>query len=212
MTENKALKRKAIVYIDGFNLYFALDEKNWHSFKWLDLIALSKGLIRSDQELVTVKYFTARIANDPDKQKRQTAFLDALGTLSNLEIFYGNYQQKTIICNRCGRSWDDSKEKQTDVSIATQMLLDAHKPDCVDDIILVTADSDQCPAMEAVRSLGKKILVVLPPGRGHYLEVQMAADARLELTAKKFKKCLLPAEVTTQSGFVIKRPKKYDPI
>ncbi len=209
MNENKVVKRKAIVYIDGFNLYFALKAKNWHSLMWLDLVKLGQRLLRADQELVRVKYFTARIRNDPPKQKRQTAFLDALATLDGLEIYEGAYQDNRVLCYDCGREWPDSKEKQTDVSIATHMLIDSYTPDLIDDIILVTADSDQCPAMRAVRALGKHVLIVLPPGRIDYLEVQKAADSRLELTKKMFRESLLPEEVPTKSGFVVKRPDKY---
>jgi uncharacterized LabA/DUF88 family protein len=210
VTENKQEnKRKTIVYIDGFNLYFALKEKNWQSLMWLDLVKLGKGLLRPDQELVRVKYFTARITNDVQKQRRQTAFLDALATLDGLEIYEGAYQHNRVMCYDCGREWPDSKEKQTDVSIATQMLVDSHVPNRMDDIILVTADSDQVPAMKAVRGLGKHVLIVLPPGRISYLEVQKAADSRLELTKRMFRESLLPEEVQTKSGFVIKRPEKY---
>lgn len=79
----------------------------------------------------------------------------------------------------------------------------------MDDIILVTADSDQVPAMRAARALGKHVLIVLPPGRINYLEVQRAADNRLELTKRMFRESLLPPDVPTKSGFVIKRPDKY---
>ena len=209
MNENKAVKRKAIVYIDGFNLYFALKEKNWHSLMWLDLVKLSRRLLRTDQELTRVKYFTARIRNDPPKERRQKAFLDALATLDGLEIYEGAYQHNRVTCFECGREWPDSKEKQTDVSIATHMLVDSHTPGLMDDIILVTADSDQCPAMKAVRKLGKHVLIVLPPGRIDYLEVQKEADSRLELTKRMFRESLLPEEVQANGGFVIKRPDKY---
>jgi len=205
VNENKAVKRKAIVYIDGFNLYFALKEKDWKSLMWLDLVKLSQRLLRPDQQLVRVKYFTARIRNDPPKERRQKAFLDALATLDGLDI----YEHNRIKCFDCGKEWPDSKEKQTDVSIATQMLIDSYTPNVIDDIILVTADSDQCPAMRAVRALGKHVLIVLPPGRINYMEVQKAADGRLELTKRMFRESLLPEEVMTKGGFAIKRPEKY---
>ena len=203
-------KRRVIVYIDGFNLYFALREKQWFGFMWLDMLQLGTVLVREDQELVQVKYFTSRIRNDPEKQKRQNLFLDALGTLDSkkLKIYYGDYQTNELKCFGCGNLVRDDHEKQTDVNIATQMILDAFSKDSagqpkVDDIILITADSDQCPAIMAVRSLGKHVLVVLPPGRGHYLEIQKVADSKLELTAKKLKKCRMPDRIASPSGFVI---------
>jgi len=206
--ENQPKKRRAIVYIDGFNLYFALRDKNWKNLMWLDLVKLAQSLVRPDQELARVKYFTARIRNNPQKQARQNAFLDALATLDKLEICEGMYQPNKVLCFGCGREWSDDKEKQTDVSIATAMLTDAYR-DFVDDIILITADSDQCPAMREVRALGKHVLLVIPPGRADYLEIQKHADSRLELTKRKFRESQLPEEVTLKSGHVIKKPDKY---
>ena len=207
--ENNAKpKRKAIVYIDGFNLYFAMRDKNWRNLMWLDLVKLGQSLVRPDQELIRVKYFTARIRNNPGKQARQNAFLDALGTLEGLDICEGTYQPNRVLCFDCGREWSDDKEKQTDVSIAVAMLTDSHA-NLVDDIILLTADSDQCPAMRAVRALGKQVLLVIPPGRTDYLEIQKHADSRLELTKRKLRESLLPEKVTTKSGHVIDKPDKY---
>ena len=37
---------RVIVYIDGFNLYFGIREKFGKKFLWLDLIKLSKSLLK----------------------------------------------------------------------------------------------------------------------------------------------------------------------
>jgi uncharacterized LabA/DUF88 family protein len=209
VTDNKKYRRKVIVYIDGFNLYFALEEKKWYGFMWLDPVALAKNLAGPDRELVRVNYFTARIKQPADKKAQQTSYLDALATLPDLDIHEGDYKENSVMCHGCGRNWRDDKEKQTDVNIAVRMLLDAHTPDKVDDLILITADSDQCPTIKAVQSLGKRVVIILPPGRDQYLEVKIAADSHLELTAKKLKKCLLPTQVVRQDGFVIQKPAAY---
>ena len=105
MTDNIAYRRKVIVYIDGFNLYFALKEKNWQGFMWLDLVALAKSLAGPDRDLVRANYFTARINQPPDKKARQTSYLDALATLPDLDIHEGDYKEHSVICNGCGRNW-----------------------------------------------------------------------------------------------------------
>jgi uncharacterized LabA/DUF88 family protein len=211
-----AQKRKTIVYIDGFNLYFALREKNWRGFMWLDVIKLSEKLLRPDQELVLVRYFTSRIKNNPEKQKRQTMYLEALGTLdgSRLAIHYGDYQSIPLTCHHCNKVFQHDQEKQTDVNISVYMILDSISKredgsDKVDDIILITADSDQCPSVRAARSIGKNVLVVLPPGRGEYIELPRSADSRMELTAKKLKDCRLPDTITKSDGFEITCPSKW---
>lgn len=211
MTDNKAPKRKAIVYIDGYNLYFAIKEKGWQGLLWLDIVALARKLVGEDQELVRVKYFTSRIKRPEDKRLRQNLYLDALSTLPDLDIYYGDYLQNTVTCHDCGRNWPDDKEKQTDVNIAIQMLNDAHTSNKVDDLLLITADSDQCPAMNMIRGLGKRVVIVLPPGRNDYFEVQKSADGRLTLKGKKLRAALLPPTIKRTDGFIINRPPEYKP-
>src|SRR5258708_22830548 len=81
MAENTEVKRKAIVYIDGFNLYFAISERGWRDLLWLDLVELARRLINPvKQELVAVKYFTSPIKGPADKRLRQTTYLNSLET------------------------------------------------------------------------------------------------------------------------------------
>ena len=55
------MKERAIAYIDGYNLYYGLLKAT--SCKWLDLYALARSLIRTDLDIVAVKYFTAPVAS-----------------------------------------------------------------------------------------------------------------------------------------------------
>lgn len=74
----KPKKERVVVYIDGFNLYFGIIDAGFEKYKWLNLNLLSKNLLRPDQELSGIKYFTSRISNNPDKQKRQSTYIEAL--------------------------------------------------------------------------------------------------------------------------------------
>lgn len=53
------------VYIDGFNLYNGLKDKHGRKYLWLDLESLARRLLRQDQQLALVRYFTAPVRNDP---------------------------------------------------------------------------------------------------------------------------------------------------
>ena len=55
---------KTNVYIDAGNLYFGLLKRH-PEWKWLDLVALVKALVRSDHEICEIKYFTSRIKTHP---------------------------------------------------------------------------------------------------------------------------------------------------
>ena len=78
---------RVIAYIDGFNLYFGLKSQGWERFLWLDVQALSRNLLKPDQTLARAKYFTSRVAQPPDKAKRQSTYIDAINTLADTSIY-----------------------------------------------------------------------------------------------------------------------------
>ena len=47
------------VYIDGFNLYHAIEKTERIELKWLNLWNLSRGLLRPGEDLDEVHFFTA---------------------------------------------------------------------------------------------------------------------------------------------------------
>ena len=90
-------KERVIVYVDGFNLYFGLKEAGFLYCKWLDIKRLCIDLLKPNQTLAEVKYFTSRVSNNPDKQKRQTTYLEALQT-TGVKVYYGHYQTTKAEC------------------------------------------------------------------------------------------------------------------
>ena len=98
---NISKKERVIVYVDGFNLYFGLLEAGFNNYKWLNIKKLSDNLINDGQEIIEIKYFTSRVSNNPDKQKRQTTYIEALESVG-IKIFYGHYQRDTTECRQCG--------------------------------------------------------------------------------------------------------------
>ena len=57
---------RVVAYVDGFNLYFGLKEGYGRRYHWLDLQRLVADLLRPDQELREVQYFTARVRDEPE--------------------------------------------------------------------------------------------------------------------------------------------------
>ncbi len=86
----------AWVYVDGFNLYYGALKGRPN--KWLDLKQLTLRLLPHGRAVEKIKYFTARVsgAGDPDAPRRQQAYLNALATLPEVEIHFGNFLAKTI--------------------------------------------------------------------------------------------------------------------
>lgn len=67
-------KQRVIVYIDGFNFYYGLKSTTrWWKYYWLDIVKLFESFMRPNQELIAVKYFSAR-PDDIEQSRRQNAF------------------------------------------------------------------------------------------------------------------------------------------
>ena len=147
----KKSSERVIFYIDGFNLYHGMRDKGWKRYYWLNLHLLGKNLLKPWQILVGTKYFTAKISTskDPGKVKRQSNFLEALGTVNEIEIFYGHYLPKQQRCFKCGASWNSHEEKMTDVNISVQIMGDAFN-NRFDTALVLSADSDLSPPIHFI--------------------------------------------------------------
>jgi uncharacterized LabA/DUF88 family protein len=202
-------KLRVITYIDGFNLYFGLREKAWQKYMWLDLCALSESLMKDSQILLKTKYFTSRISGSKSKEDRQSAYLDALSSLPDLQIFYGRFQDDRKECQKCGHAAFIPQEKKTDVNIATQLLCDAHA-NSFDVAMVVSADADLVPPIAAVRSLfpNKRVVVAFPPNR-FSTELSKTADGWMRIYEPKFRQSQLPSPVIFTSGVQITKPRKW---
>jgi uncharacterized LabA/DUF88 family protein len=198
-------KERVIAYIDGFNLYFGMMEAGFSQCRWLNIEALVQSLLQPNQELVEIKYFTSRVSNNPDKQKRQSTYIDALESIG-VKIFYGNYQDRTEECKRCGHQWRIAKEKMTDVNIATTIIVDAYK-DEYDMAMLISGDSDLTPPIKAVHNLfkQKRVFIAFPPKR-HNSSMALVAKGSLIIGRKKLVDSQFLTEVISNTGYSLTIP------
>jgi len=221
------MAEKAIVYIDGFNLYFGLraatggNKKLTKRIYWLDIQKLAERIVQGRQ-LICVKYFTARIKGNPHKQDRQNAFLDAIRWHCNkVQMFEGRYLLREMICRKCHRVSSDMacphcktlnrmpEEKKSDVNIATQMLKDAYE-NLFDTAYLISADSDLVPPVEIIRSMSpsKRVIVFFPPNR-FSLELKNAASTQLFITPAIIRQSHLPDSIPKPDGKFITIPTEW---
>jgi len=201
-------KKRVIIYVDGFNLYFGMT-RVWKDIKWLNVRTLGASIVQSDQVLVQAKYFTSRVTNDQAKQKRQNTYLEALKE-TGVKIIYGKYQANTEECKRCGNIWSSPNEKMTDVNIATHLIIDAFQ-DKYDIAILVSGDSDLVPPINAVHNnfKNKRVVVAFPPNRTT-ISVRKAAKGSFVIGRKRLKDNQLPDEITKKGGFILKKPREWN--
>lgn len=187
-------------YIDGFNLYHAIDAIGNHRLKWINLIQLSRSLIRQDDILDEVHFFTAILNWNHQKQQRHRNYLAAL-TAIGVKIHEGNFKKANKKCWQMDRFCSMREEKQTDVAIAVKMVADAVESK-FEKALLITADSDQIPTVRYVQqTLGKPVLLRFPPNRkSHSRDLGNYTSDRREITVGLINSCRLPRNIYDASG------------
>ena len=212
---------RIITYIDGFNLYYGMREAGFNRFYWLDPVKLAITLLKPEQTLVGVKYFTARIIGarigDPEKiakdreakRGRQNTYLEALATLDKLQRFEGHFLFKRVWCPTCKGNTLRPEEKMTDVRIATEMLGDAFD-DNFDAVLLVSGDSDLVPPVRKIleRFPSKRVIVASPPKRVS-AALNSASTGNFVISRRTLSKSQLPERITRRDGYVIERPVEW---
>jgi hypothetical protein len=145
------LKKRLIVYIDGYNWYHAIFKRH-PEWKWLNINSFFKAL-RPHEDVVAIKMFSALVvptAEDPSARERQERYFRALRTLPGVEVILGVFQPREVQCRAvCLQRYTFQEEKKTDVNIAVEILSDAFQ-DRSDAICVVSGDSDVQPAIEWV--------------------------------------------------------------
>ena len=161
---------RTIVYVDGFNLYYGcLKNTPW---KWLDLVALSEGMLQPKHDIVAVKYFTARVLETPDNSSkpRQDVYLQALQHFRpEVEVYFGRFRSHNVRMPLADRPDDrrtaeviKTEEKGSDVNLAVHLLNDCWL-DLYDCAIVVSNDSDLAEAMRLVNEHRGKLIGLLTP-------------------------------------------------
>jgi uncharacterized LabA/DUF88 family protein len=159
---------------------------------WLVLEGLARCLLKPGQTLAGVKYFTASVRNDPAALARQNAYLGALGGATSVTVFRDRFQQKQTTYRSCGASWTTYEEKETDVNIAVILVEDAALGH-YDTALVLSADSDPCPAVRSAKRLrpSGNDVVVFPPN-GHSDDLRKAADTAFTLGGSVIRNVQLP--------------------
>lgn len=203
---------RAAFYIDGFNLYHAIDDLQQNHLKWLNMWALAELLIPSKSEtLEKIVWCTAIRTDDPQKMLRHRQYIAALkGT--GITCLVGHFSKEDRDCRNCGETWQAPVEKQGDVNLAIALIDDAYN-DVFDHAYLVTSDSDQAATVKlmAERFPKKKVTTVSPPGRSHCKEILAITPHKIALNQSQIERCLLPKQVIVGGQHIATRHASYDP-
>ena len=207
---------RVTAFIDGFNLYHAVDDTGQHHLKWINLRALCEKFAPSPQfDLTDIFYFSAYATWRPDAYKRHREYVKALKSVGVTPIM-GNFKAKGRTCYECGHEWQLHEEKETDVNIALHMVRAAFKNE-FDRAILISGDSDMVPAVRMVRAEfpEKQVKIIAPVGRGYSMDLFNAAGGTKNCRKMKpvhLEHSLFGAEVRNRKNeLVAVRPAKYAP-
>lgn len=174
------------VYIDGFNLYYAI---KFSPYKWLDLSSLCRNLLPR-HTINLIRYFTAHVKplpHDLDVKTRQDFYLRALKTLKDLELHdngefvsWDKLIPQSPLAYVRGKNKSPQKvnvlkteEKGSDVNLASWLLTDCFNG-CFDCAVVISNDSDLATPIEIVTQRCKKPVKVINPGKPLYASKKLA--------------------------------------
>jgi hypothetical protein len=204
-------KLRAVLYVDGFNLYHPICELNENTLKWLNLWSLGERICQDRQHsLVGVKYCTAFQKRNHDQLSRHKTYISALETVG-VETIHGHYiHADSKPCVDCGMVTTHLNEKQTDINLALCLFSDA-MTDSFDVAYLLSADSDQAATGKYMRQFfpDKLLITVSPPNRPISDNVANYAHGKRRLNRDDIAKCRFPNYVIPKDGKPIGCPKDY---
>lgn len=202
-------KERVIAYIDGYNLYFGLIDSHFERYLWLDVKALVQALLKPNQELVSVKYFTTLITTNVDKRLRQKQYIGALQSLENVTVIFGKFQHEKGNCGVCGGQYTEEKEKMTDVGIATHIMSDFYE-DKFDMGMIISGDTDLIPPIKMINEgeHNKRVFVAFPPDRIND-EVRKFAKGDMVIGRKKLADSQLSLSINNAMGATFNKPAEW---
>ena len=207
-------KRRSALYIDGFNLYHAVNDLEENFLKWCDFWRLGEIIIPSETEvLVKVVFCTAFYPGNFGKKVRHEALIKAL-KLRGVETIIGHFSKEEVECFSCKHVWDKPTEKASDIHFSLSVFDDAGK-DVFDVAYLLTADGDQAATARFVSEQFpmKKLVSVSPPGRGHSQNILRFTGNSNKITLNRdhMERALFRGFVSNEGATPVRRPFEYDP-
>ena len=139
----------------------------------------------------------------PPAQRRQATYLGALRAATAVDVVLGRFQEKHVTCHGCRNQWRTYEEKETDVSIAIALLEDGVKSR-FDTALLISADSDLCPAVKALKRLlpQKRVIAVFRRSAGQTTFVGLLMPASRWVTQSSGNRCSRPRSSTALGPFI----------
>jgi len=205
---------KTFIYLDGFNFYYGAVKDT--PYKWLDFKKLFSNILSSHNQIVSIKYFTARVTGklDPNQPIRQETYLRGLQAyIPEIQIYYGHFLSHQVSAPLAHPSKNQrfeqvikTEEKGSDVNLAIHLLNDAWLGlyDCA---VVVSNDSDLAESMRLVKAQHNKVIgLILPSQRRPSKQLATYADFIKSVRKGTLAKSQLPNPIP---GTNIQKPKSW---
>lgn len=205
------------LYVDGFNFYYRALKGT--PYKWIDLGALATAFLRPGDTLGLVRYFTATVSGavDPMAPVRQEAYLNALRTLPNVSLHFGNFlagkKWRPLACapdnpairGQAGISVKvrNMEEKGSDVNLAVHLLHDAWRGS-FDQAFVITKDTDLIEPIRLVTQELRKPVGLLCPDSSCPSGLEAVASFVKHIRHQHLKKAQFPDPVNGPHGPIAK--------
>lgn len=214
---------RTLVYIDGFNLYYRALKGTAH--KWLNIDALAQAVLPTANQVVGIKYYTARVSGrtDPTAPARQHAYLRALESLPLVSIYYGSFlankkwsglvqppEFRPITSLAAGAPvpqvvyvWK-TEEKGSDVNLGVHLVRDAFTG-AFDEAAVLTNDTDLVEPIRIVTQEAGLPVTLLTPVNQAATQLR-AVSTHVRHIAPYIGPCVFPDTVQLPNGRTTTKP------
>lgn len=219
---------RTYVYIDGFNFYYG--SLKGSRYKWLNPELLCKNILSPQNQIESIKYFTASVSarsDDPQMPIRQDIYFRALKTITCLKIIKGHYlthNKNMKLANpplyrkvthpisgevryHAFEFVDvlNTEEKGSDVNLATNLLIDAFE-DKFDVAVVISNDSDLATPVGLVKNKFKKSVLILNPHSLDKKSIQLTKYSTkvIQIEESHLVKSLFNEQLTDSNGSFVK--------
>ncbi len=199
-----------VFLIDGFNFYHSI-RKLPCQFHWLNYRTYCEHFLHKDDCAKRIFLFTALAEWKKDGAANRHRVLLEAEKIYDVTIVLGKFKEKSGYCPKCKETSIHHEEKYTDVNIALTAYREAAKPD-VDQIILITGDTDLVPAILAVKEdfPEKKVGIIFPFCKAND-ELRHVSDFSIKTSKEWLSQCVMPLVLTKANGAQITCPKEWIP-
>lgn len=166
--------KRTVAYVDGFNLYhLALQET---SYRWSNPKLLLENVLGHVGCLAKLNLYTARVSSkiDSDAPRKQQIYLNALSTVADVEVTFGNFQVR----DKWRRISEDTErlfkpkavvvkvvnpeEKGSDVNLGAHLLRDGFTS-AYEQAVVCTNDTDLFEPIRIVtQEIGLPVILITP--------------------------------------------------